>query len=81
MDFKTLEVRVDNRVARVALNRPDVRNAFNEIMIEELIQVLNEIEKDDSVRVIVLTGNGKAFCAGADLNWMKEMKLRRFWLT
>lgn len=74
MSFDTLEVRSENRVAWVALNRPDVRNAFNEVMIEELIQVLDNIEKDDAVRVLVLTGNGKAFCAGADLNWMKKMK-------
>ena len=74
MKFETLEVKFENQVAWVALNRPDVRNAFNEVMIEDLIKVLDQVEKDDSVRVMVLTGNGKAFCAGADLNWMKKMK-------
>jgi len=74
MGFETVEVKIENMVAWVALDRPEVRNAFNEVMIEELIQVLDQIEKDDSVRVMVLTGNGKAFCAGADLNWMKKMK-------
>jgi methylglutaconyl-CoA hydratase len=74
MGYETVEVKSENMVAWVALNRPEVRNAFNEVMIEELIQVLDQIEKDDSVRVMVLTGNGKAFCAGADLNWMKKMK-------
>ena len=74
MAFETIEVKAQAGVARVALNRPDVRNAFNEVMIEELTQALCEIEKDESVRAVVLTGRGKAFCAGADLNWMKKMK-------
>jgi methylglutaconyl-CoA hydratase len=72
--YQTIEVTSENRVARIALNRPDVRNAFNEVMIAELIQALDTVAKDESVRVVVLTGNGKAFCAGADLNWMKKMK-------
>jgi methylglutaconyl-CoA hydratase len=74
MAFETIDLRTEDQVAWVALNRPDVRNAFNEVMIAELIQVLDRIEGDDSVRVLVLTGNGKAFCAGADLNWMRKMK-------
>ena len=74
MSFETVELRLEDKVAWVALNRPDVRNAFNEVMIEELIRVLEQVENDASVRVLVLTGNGKAFCAGADLNWMKKMK-------
>jgi methylglutaconyl-CoA hydratase len=74
MSFETLEVKSENNVAWVALNRPDVRNAFNEVMIEELIGVLDQVAEDSTVRVLVLTGNGKAFCAGADLNWMKKMK-------
>jgi methylglutaconyl-CoA hydratase len=74
MSFETLEVKSENNVAWVALDRPDVRNAFNEVMIGELIGVLDQVAEDDSVRVLVLTGNGKAFCAGADLNWMKKMK-------
>jgi methylglutaconyl-CoA hydratase len=78
MKFETVEVKVENKVAWVALNRPDVRNAFNEVMIEDLIKVLDHVEEDDSVRVMVLTGNGKAFCAGADLNWMKKMKSYTF---
>jgi methylglutaconyl-CoA hydratase len=74
MGFKTIEVKTADGVAWVALNRPEVRNAFNEVMIAELLEALERIEKDESVRVVVLTGNGKAFCAGADLNWMKKMK-------
>jgi methylglutaconyl-CoA hydratase len=74
MAYETLEVRFEDMVAWVALNRPEVRNAFNEVMIEDLIRVLDAVERDDSVRVMVLTGNGSAFCSGADLNWMKKMK-------
>jgi len=74
MELQTVELKTEDRVAWVALNRPDVRNAFNEVMIAELIHVLDRVERDDSVRVLVLTGKGKAFCAGADLNWMKKMK-------
>jgi len=72
--YRTLEVGIRDKVARIALNRPDVRNAFNEVMIDDLLQALDRIGQDDSVRVVVLTGNGTSFCAGADLNWMKRMK-------
>jgi methylglutaconyl-CoA hydratase len=72
--YETIEVSIHDRVARAALNRPDVRNAFNEVMIEDLIRVLEKVSQDDAVRVFVLTGNGTSFCSGADLNWMKKMK-------
>src|SRR4051812_16085277 len=62
-----------NGVARVILNRPDVRNAFDDLLIEKLKSAFLDVEKDNSVRVMVLAGNGTAFCAGADLNWMKRM--------
>ena len=74
MAYQTLEVISTDRVARITLNRPDVRNAFNEVMIDELIQAIERIGRDESIRVVVLTGSGRAFCAGADLNWMKKMK-------
>lgn len=60
-------------VAHVWLNRPDVRNAFNDSVIAELAQVFAELSRDDDLRAIVLGGHGKAFCAGADLSWMKQM--------
>jgi methylglutaconyl-CoA hydratase len=60
-------------VARVTLNRPEVRNAFDDALIAELKKAFTELERDESVRVMVLAGNGPAFCAGADLNWMKRM--------
>ena len=60
-------------VARVTLNRPEVRNAFDDALIKLLHEAFLSIGKDDSVRAVVLAGNGPAFCAGADLNWMKRM--------
>ncbi|MEK8053542.1 enoyl-CoA hydratase/isomerase family protein [Ideonella sp. DXS22W] len=60
-------------VARVFLNRPEVRNAFNSDVIAELTAAFATLGADDSVRAIVLGGHGKAFCAGGDLNWMRAM--------
>jgi methylglutaconyl-CoA hydratase len=60
-------------VARVWLNRPDVRNAFNDEVIAALTATFIELSADESLRVVVLGAHGKAFCAGADLNWMKAM--------
>src|SRR5216117_2059090 len=60
-------------VARITLNRPEVRNAFDDALIASLKNCFSELEADKSTRVVVLAGNGPAFCAGADLNWMKRM--------
>jgi methylglutaconyl-CoA hydratase len=69
----TLEVDVRNNIGLVALNRPALHNAFDEALINELTVVMQALDSDASVRAVVLTGNGKNFCAGADLNWMKKM--------
>ena len=68
-----LEVTNHGGVARVTLNRPELRNAFDDALIKELRGAFSNLEKDKTVRVVVLAGNGPAFCAGADLNWMKRM--------
>ena len=60
-------------VARITLSRPEVRNAFNDEVIAELTQVFLELGARNDVRAIVLTAEGAAFCAGADLNWMRRM--------
>ena len=73
MSTITLDVTRDAAVARVFLNRPDVRNAFNNGVIAELAQTFNALAADPSLRCIVLGGRGKAFCAGADLSWMRAM--------
>jgi methylglutaconyl-CoA hydratase len=57
-------------VLTVTLNRPEARNAFNEAMIDELAEVFGDIGAD--TRVVILKGDGKAFCAGADINWMRD---------
>jgi methylglutaconyl-CoA hydratase len=59
-------------ILTIALNRPDIRNAFNEKMIEELARVFRNEAGDGKVRAVVLRGNGSVFCAGGDLNWMKK---------
>ena len=66
-------VRRSPQVAEVWLNRPDVRNAFNEQVITELGAAFATLGADPQLRAIVLGGRGKAFCAGADLGWMREM--------
>ena len=60
-------------IARVTLNRPELRNAFDDGLIALLQKSFVDIENDKSIRVLILAGNGPAFCAGADLNWMKRM--------
>lgn len=62
-----------NRVAYVTFNRPELRNAFDDALIAQLATELRVIEDDPAVRVVVLAGNGPAFCAGADLNWMRRV--------
>jgi len=69
----TLDITRQGPVARVYLNRPDVRNAFNDAVIAELTVAFRDLGADPSLRAIVLGGHGKAFCAGADLNWMRTM--------
>jgi methylglutaconyl-CoA hydratase len=71
--MKHLQLHFDAGIETVTLNRPEVRNAFNDEVIEELTAVFLELAKREEVRCIVLAGNGPAFCAGADLNWMKSM--------
>lgn len=71
--MSTLDIQRSGAVARVFLNSPDVRNAFNDGVIAELTATFRELGQDASLRAIVLGGHGKAFCAGADLSWMKAM--------
>jgi methylglutaconyl-CoA hydratase len=68
-----LTITAHGHVARVTLNRPDVRNAFNAELIAELTAAFTDLGRRADLRAIVLAAEGKAFCAGADLNWMKAM--------
>lgn len=71
--MKHLQLNTQGGVATLVLNRPEVRNAFNDEVIAELTQAFTELGQRDEVRCIVLAAEGVAFCAGADLNWMKRM--------
>jgi methylglutaconyl-CoA hydratase len=73
MSYQTLDISIADKVAAVTLNRPELRNAFNELAIAELALAFDELGQNDLVHVVVLAANGPAFCAGADLNWMKKM--------
>lgn len=65
--YQTIEYQVENQICTITLNRPDRFNAFNEEMSKEFMEGLKAAEKDPDVRVIILTGAGKAFCSGQDL--------------
>ena len=70
---RTVLTEIDGRgVARITLNRPEVRNAMNAAFIRDLTEAVETVGADESVRVVILTGKGKGFCAGADLAWMRE---------
>jgi methylglutaconyl-CoA hydratase len=76
VEYETLSIAFDGlngRLATVTLNRPEVRNAFNETMIAELTGAFTALSARDDIRAVVLAANGPAFCAGGDLNWMKKM--------
>lgn len=70
--FTHLLVRRDGPIEHVTLNRPDVRNAFNQTLIAELTSWASTVRDDPAVRVVVLSGAGKSFCAGADISWMAK---------
>lgn len=74
MTDSMLETQVDDRgVAVVTITRPDKHNAFNEALISELTETFVRLGTDDDVRVVILTGEGRSFSAGADINWMRSM--------
>jgi methylglutaconyl-CoA hydratase len=73
LNSTALTLSVQDRVARITLSRPEVRNAFNDEVIAELTEAFQALGQRDDVRAIVLAAEGPAFCAGADLNWMRRM--------
>src|SRR5687767_10704150 len=72
MDYTHLTVKREGAVDYLTLNRPDVRNAFNDRMIAELTSWAADAAQDPGLRVVVLSGAGKTFCAGADVAWMSQ---------
>lgn len=71
--YETIEQEVKEGIATIWLNRPEVHNAFNDQMLADLVDILEAIDKNNDIRVVIFTGRGKSFSAGADLNWMKKM--------
>ena len=67
MDFETIELKKENRIGIITLNRPKVLNAFNEQLVWDLQEATHNLREDNSIRVVVITGAGKGFTAGADL--------------
>jgi enoyl-CoA hydratase/carnithine racemase len=74
MEYKDIELIIEEGIAFIYLNRPKVLNALNERMKLELIHALKVTEEDNNIRVMILTGRGRAFCAGADLNRFIEIQ-------
>ena len=72
--YETVKIQQDGPVARVSFCRPEIHNAFNDSLIYEMTDLFSSLKQDGDLRVIVLTGEGKSFCAGADLNWMRRVK-------
>jgi methylglutaconyl-CoA hydratase len=70
---ESLAIERQGPVGLITMNRPDRHNAFDDALISELTEALRSMEAEDGIRVVVLSGAGKSFCAGADLNWMKRM--------
>lgn len=73
MDFKTIKIQLGESMAWVNFDRPESRNAMDAEMIHELTEAVDWLGGRDDIRVIIMKGNGKAFCAGADLRYMKDM--------
>jgi enoyl-CoA hydratase len=79
--LNTIRFEKRNGIGYIILNRPEVRNAFNQVMIDEIQETLRRIDKDEDIRVLIITGEGKAFQAGADiaeLSMMKPMDILRW---
>jgi methylglutaconyl-CoA hydratase len=71
--YQTIIFSQQDEIVRLILNRPEVHNAFNSQMIAELDDAFEKVMGDEFLRVVVLTGEGESFCAGADINWMREI--------
>jgi enoyl-CoA hydratase/carnithine racemase len=72
MDCKYILFEKEHAIARIVFNRPEASNALHTDMVQEISEALEDAEQDSAVRVLIITGNGKAFCAGADLKYFKD---------
>ncbi len=73
MNFSRLSYSIDRRICSISLSRPEKRNALDDLLVNELTQALVMASKDSAVKVIVIKGEGKAFCAGADLDYLQKL--------
>lgn len=73
MNYQFLQLEKQNAVGILRFNRPERLNAFDGVMVQEVPMALRELFDDESVRVVIITGNGKGFCAGADVNFLMEL--------
>jgi len=65
----------DQDIVRITLDRPEVHNAFNELLITELTDIAQKLSHEEHIRVVLFSGNGRSFCAGADLHWMQQSRI------
>jgi len=72
-DYQTIKVEIRDRIGWITMARPEVRNAFDERMIPDIHKAIRELSANDDIRAIVVTGEGTAFSAGADIDWMRRM--------
>ncbi|WP_051015654.1 enoyl-CoA hydratase/isomerase family protein [Desulfitobacterium dichloroeliminans] len=77
MEYKCIQCEVDNRVAKITMNVPEKMNALDARMSEELVAIMDVIEHDDNVKAVILTGVGKAFCAGGDVTIFPKLTLEQ----
>jgi methylglutaconyl-CoA hydratase len=78
MSYQTIKYDLTDGVCRISFCRPKVHNAFNGTLIYEMTDLFKKLNEEKSLRAVVLTGEGKSFCAGADLNWMKMIVNQSF---
>lgn len=71
--LNTCYYEIKDKIATITLNRPEVHNAFNNTLISELFTIFENLQNNEHIRIIILQAKGPSFCAGADLNWMKEI--------
>lgn len=73
MSYKTIQFEISDKVGTLWLNRPDVHNAFDKTMLNEIVECINEVNESNEVYCLIIRGRGKSFCAGVDLNWMRDV--------
>ncbi len=71
--YSTIDIKIENQISTIWLNRPEIHNALNETMISEIIDAFKILNANKKILIIVIRGKGKSFCAGADLNWLKDV--------